>query len=155
MFCNSLLNPDTQKLIRIYYYDATLKQSWDQKRYRIQQQYFQSLRSQENVELRLGRLQGKYPNIIEKGLDVQLSTDLVRFAHNNSYEIGNIISADADFVPAIQLAKDMGKIIHNSYFPNEASFHIKNIVDKFVPINKNLISTCQMKQQPLFEKKST
>lgn len=149
-FCGSLLIPDIHKLIRIYYYDAPLRQNWNHKRYSIQQQFFQNLRSQENVELRFGRLQGSYPNIKEKGLDVQLSVDLVRFAHNNSYDIGIIISADADYVPAIQLAKDMGKIIYNSYFANKASFHIRNIVDKFIPIDKNLILTSQIKQQPLF-----
>lgn len=149
-FCGALIKSDIHKLIRIYYYDAPLRQKWDQKRYGIQQQFFQNLRSQENVELKLGRLQGQYPDVKEKGIDVQLSVDLIRFAHNNSYDIAIIISSDGDYVPAIQLAKDMGKIIYNAYFVGSESYHIKNVVDKFIPIDKNLIMDSQLKQQPLF-----
>jgi len=144
-FCTALINPKIHKLIRIYYYDAPLKQNWDVKRSRSQQQFFQRLRSQENVELKLGRLEGKYPDIKEKGIDVQLSIDLIRFAYNNSYDIGIIISADGDYTPTIQLAKDMGKNIYNAYFPGSASYHIKNIVDKFIPINKDLVINSQLK----------
>lgn len=102
------------------------------------------------MELKLGRLQGQYPDVKEKGIDVQLSVDLIRFAFNNSYDIAIIISSDGDYVPAIQLAKDLGKIIYNAYFVGSESYHIKNVVDKFIPIDKNLIMSSQLKQQPLF-----
>lgn len=152
-FCLALIDSNIHKLVRIYYYDATVKQNWNKKRYQIQQQFFQRLRAQENVELQLGRLEGKYPNNIrEKGIDVKLSVDLIRFAHNNSYDIGIIVSADGDYTPAIQLAKDMGKEIYNAYFPAIASFHIRNIVDKFIPIDGKLITQSQLKQQALFQK---
>jgi len=152
LFCSSLIKPEDQKLIRIYYYDAPIKQEWDNRRYRTQQQFFNRLRSQDKIELKLGRLEGKYPDDIkEKGIDVQLATDLIRFAYNNSYEIGIIISADGDYTPAIQLAKDMGKNIYNVYFAKRASYHLKRICDKFIPIEKNLIKNCQL-QKKLFSK---
>jgi uncharacterized LabA/DUF88 family protein len=151
-FCLTLLDAQVHKLVRIYYYDAPLKQAWDPKRYSIQQNYFQRLKDQDNVELVLGRLEGKYPNVREKGIDVKLSVDLIRFAHNNSYDSAVIISADGDYTPAFQLAKDMGKEIYNAYFPKIASFHLRNIVDKFIPIDINQITSCQLQQQPLFPK---
>jgi len=143
-FCASIIDSADYRIIRIYYYDAPLRQEWDQKRYSYQQQFFQRLRSQNNIELRLGRLQGRYPNIVEKGVDVMLSVDLIRFARNDSFDCGILLTADADYIPAIQLVKDMGKTVCNAYFPNRASFHIRNHADRFLPIDFKMVLQNQL-----------
>ncbi len=50
----------------------------------------------------------------EKGVDVKLATDLL--ALNDIYDVGIIVSGDADYVPAVQTIKDWGKHIVNVSF---------------------------------------
>ena len=142
--CSQLIDTSSHRIIRIYYYDAVFKQEWDLARYQSQQQYFHRLQSQNNVELRTGRLEGYPSNLREKGVDVLLSVDLIRFGLSNSYDCALLITADGDYVPAIQLVKDMGKIVCNSYFQNRASFHIRKICDQFIPLELSSIQKYQL-----------
>lgn len=50
----------------------------------------------------------------EKGVDVKLATDLLKL--NDIYDVGIIVSGDADYVPAVQNVKDWGKHIVNVSF---------------------------------------
>ena len=138
-FCNNYIDTSTQKIIRIYYYDATFKQQWDQKRFKMQQSFHNRLKCLENVELKLGRLQGNYPDIKEKGVDTLLSVDMIQFTLNNSYDIGVILSADGDYVPAIQLCKDSGKNMWNLFYSCLSSFHLKNMCDRCITIKPDSI----------------
>lgn len=142
-FCNSFLKPAEQKLVRIYYYDAPFKAEWDQKRYVAQQQFHGSLHRHPNLELRLGRLQGKYPDIYEKGIDSALSVDMIKFAYNDSYDIGIIISADGDYVPAVQLCKDMGKNVWNITPISLKCFHLRQVCDRFFSFDAALVEKHQ------------
>jgi uncharacterized LabA/DUF88 family protein len=50
----------------------------------------------------------------EKGVDVKLSTDVLKL--NDIYDVGIIVSGDGDYVPAVQVVKDWGKHIINVSF---------------------------------------
>jgi hypothetical protein len=50
----------------------------------------------------------------EKGVDVKLATDLLQL--NDIYDVGIIVSGDADYVPAVRAVKDWGKHIVNVSF---------------------------------------
>lgn len=50
----------------------------------------------------------------EKGVDVKLATDLLVL--NDIYDVGIIVSGDADYVPVVQSVKDWGKQIINVSF---------------------------------------
>jgi uncharacterized LabA/DUF88 family protein len=50
----------------------------------------------------------------EKGVDVMLSTDLLKL--NDIYDVGIIVSGDGDYVPAVRAVKDWGKHIVNVSF---------------------------------------
>jgi uncharacterized LabA/DUF88 family protein len=50
----------------------------------------------------------------EKGVDVMLATDVLRL--NEIYDVGIIVSGDADYVPAVKAVKDWGKHIVNVSF---------------------------------------
>jgi uncharacterized LabA/DUF88 family protein len=55
----------------------------------------------------------------EKGIDSQIVTDLVSLAWSNGYDVGILVSADKDFVPAANLLQSRGiKIIHGAFPPN-------------------------------------
>jgi len=51
---------------------------------------------------------------IEKAVDVKLATDLIVL--REIYDVAVIISGDQDYVPAVQVVKDFGKIVVNVVF---------------------------------------
>lgn len=50
----------------------------------------------------------------EKGVDVNLATDLIDLAHERHYDIGVVVSTDTDFEPAIMLAEELGVRVENA-----------------------------------------
>lgn len=51
------------------------------------------------------------PVFREKGVDTRLSVDLVDLAHRDEYDAAYLLSADADFVPAVEVARRLGKTV--------------------------------------------
>lgn len=50
----------------------------------------------------------------EKGVDVFLACDLVDLAHRDAYDLAYLISGDADFGPAVRLARSFGKRVYGA-----------------------------------------
>lgn len=55
-----------------------------------------------------------YERLGEKGVDVNLATDLIDLAHERFYDIGVVVSTDTDFEPAILLAEELGVRVENA-----------------------------------------
>ena len=144
-FCESFIDKNTQRVVRIYYYDALLKADWDKSRYKSQQQFHSFLKKHPNLELKFGRLQGTYPNVSEKGIDSLISVDMIKFAYNNSYDIGILISADGDYVPAVQLCKDMGKNIWTVVPESLKCYHLQTNSDRYFSFNASRVEEFQVK----------
>lgn len=58
----------------------------------------------------------------EKGVDVSLALDLVRATYEQRYDVAIIVSQDADFGPAVRLAKEIARsqrrmLVHESSYP--------------------------------------
>jgi len=58
----------------------------------------------------------------EKGVDVKIAIDLIRFTYQESYDVAIIVSQDGDFGPAVALAKRIAKdqkrnLEFESWFP--------------------------------------
>lgn len=49
------------------------------------------------------------PTYTEKQVDVKIAIDLVSMALKNDYDVAYLLSADGDFVPAVEEAKNSGK----------------------------------------------
>lgn len=45
----------------------------------------------------------------EKGVDVRLAVEMIRFARENKYDIAYLISSDTDLVPAVEEVRAFGK----------------------------------------------
>jgi len=100
---------------RTYYYDcmpyrdSVNPSNDDEQRYRKKQQFIESLRSLSRFEIRLGHLLRLDANDFkQKGVDVLLSIDLTRLSWRDKIEKAILITADTDFIPAIQEAKNAG-----------------------------------------------
>ena len=46
--------------------------------------------------------------LVEKGVDVHLASDLIDGAYQGAFDVGVVFSTDTDFVPAIRLAANLG-----------------------------------------------
>lgn len=92
-------------LIKVYLacsHDRFSEEGKDQKR------HFDSVDRQDYFYVkRFERMPGRG----EKQVDTYLATQIVALAYENAYDIGIIISGDEDFVPAIEIVQQKGKII--------------------------------------------
>lgn len=125
------------KIVKVYYYNAPLNQKDNPKAYLEQQRFFSALGKLPKFELKLGRLERR-PNgpPAEKGVDVRMAVDIVTHAYSSIYDIGVIVSGDADFVPAIKAAQDFGKKIVNVCFPKTKSFHLNKVCNETITIEE-------------------
>ena len=55
---------------------------------------------------------------VEKGIDTAIVTDMIKFAWEESYDIGVLVSGDRDFIPAVEFLDAKGrKIVHAGFSP--------------------------------------
>jgi len=66
---------------------------------------------------------------VEKGIDASLSTDLLWHAFQKSYDIGIVVSADADYIPPIERVRDLGRRIELWAFKHTLGRELKNKAD--------------------------
>jgi uncharacterized LabA/DUF88 family protein len=83
------------------------------------QKFFDALKKLPAFELRFGRQRPRGRGFVQKGVDVWLSVDIVRLSAKGQVQKIFLIAGDADFVPAVQTAKNEGvsvKLIHSGNF---------------------------------------
>ena len=143
-FCQQLLR--RRKLIRIYYYNARVGKKEEPERYKHQQAFFAGVNAIPYSELRLGRLvYNNWPNMppIEKGIDVQLATDMITHSFKDNYDVAILVAGDNDYVSAIQAVKDNGKHIEIALFGQQGtSRQLRMVADKVISINSRLLRDC-------------
>ena len=137
---------DKRRLVRIYYYNAKVGLKEEPERYRNQQAFFTSVNAIPYSELRLGRLvYHNWPNSppYEKGVDIQLATDMITHSFKNNYDVAVLVAGDNDFVGAIQAVKDNGKNVEVALFGKErTSYRLRMVADRVVTINSNFLKGC-------------
>jgi len=75
----------------------------------------------------------------QKGIDVLFACDLVRLAASRLIEKAVIIGGDADFVPAVAIAKEEMIITKLCYVPGHCSPHLWNICDERMVLTQEFI----------------
>jgi len=132
-FCSFLLGD--RRLTRIYYYNAPKIAQDNPVGYKKQQIFFDIIKKIPFLELKLGRLVIRNKVPIEKGVDVLITVDMIRYARNNAYDTAVLVSGDGDFAPALEFLKDFGKHIENAYFSKGRSYNLANHSDKFINLD--------------------
>ncbi|HEY4520209.1 MAG TPA: NYN domain-containing protein [Candidatus Paceibacterota bacterium] len=82
-----------------------------EKMYSDQQRLVGYLQSN-GIEIKFGKLMkdlGRPGSYHEKGVDVQIAVEMIRFARQDKYDVAYLISSDTDLVPAVQEVRDLGK----------------------------------------------
>jgi len=118
---------DQNDFIRAYYYHCLPYQSSppaqdEALRFSKVNAFFDRLKKLDRFQIRLGKLakRGVYPDgkpiLNQKRVDVFLATDLVKFSAQKAMTQAILLSADSDYVPAIQAAKEFGIIVKLAYY---------------------------------------
>lgn len=137
-----LLCSSSRELIRTYYYNAPVNKEDDVEQYKSQQRFFESVRRLPYVQLRLGRLEHRDGHVVEKGVDIYLAVDMLRYAYNNIYDIAILISSDGDFAEAVNAVKDLGKHIEYVHFGTGMSKHLMDCCDTHILLTKDYLKDC-------------
>jgi len=137
---------DKRRLIRIYYYNAKVGLKEEPERYYDQQKFFAGVQAIPYTELRLGRLvYTNWPNSppYEKGVDIQLATDMITHSFKNNYDVAILVAGDNDFVGALQSVKDNGKNVEVALFGKErTSMQLRKVSDRVITIDGRLLRGC-------------
>lgn len=118
-----------RKLFRTYYYNVLQEPGQRVEGHREQVDFLNSLRETPYMEVRLGGTKLAQGVAVEKGIDVMLATDLLRYAWTNLYDVAILVSGDGDFCYALQAVKDMGKHVEVAYFENNISRDLLDMSD--------------------------
>ncbi len=142
--CRKIL--DKRQLVRIYYFNAIVSKKEEPERFKDQQAFFAGVAAIPYCELRLGRLvYNNWPNSppYEKGVDIQLATDMITHGFRDNYDVAILIAGDSDYVGAIQAVKDNGKHVEIALFGKEQTSRPLRVVgDKIITLNSRFLKSC-------------
>ena len=115
-FCECLT--EEHILAEVHYYVGQIERPRDQRvspkveeMYAAQQRLVGHLQT-EGVVVKFGKLMRDHSRAggyHEKGVDVQIAVEMIRFARQDKYDVAYLISSDTDLVPAVEEVKDFGK----------------------------------------------
>lgn len=144
-------------LLRIYYYNAHVSRELDPVGYQKQQKFFDNLRANPFITLRLGHLvyhrlrtdQGSgfqyFPT--EKGIDVQIAVDMIRLALLKACEGIILVSGDSDYIYAVRFVKDLGCHVYIASFPIGGSSELRSEGDSYIIMDYDFIQDCFIRTQ--------
>ena len=132
-------------LIKIYYYNASLKQQINKEVFKKQQKLFARLREIPKCEVILCKRQKRVDddgkerfNI--KGDDIHLAIDMLKDAYENKYDKAILISGDGDFAPLVECVKKKGKKVDNYHFKDCISFDLLRECNASFVIDKKTVN---------------
>lgn len=117
-FCNSFKGSTDLK--EIHYYVGQVKRlnngnskdiQKSEQMYAAQQRLVGYLQK-ENIFIKYGKLlrEPRHSGIYhEKGVDVQIAVEMIRYARQNEYDVAYLLSSDSDLIPAVKEVKSLGK----------------------------------------------
>ena len=73
--------------------------------------------------------------IKEKGIDVNIASDIIWHGLSNNYDTFILISGDRDLIECLERMKDNGKRVIIANFERNISREIKKIADKYINLS--------------------
>ena len=130
-FAEWLVNPN--ELIETRYYLGAIKRERNnlksEKLYGDQQKLIGKLQ-QQNISITLGQVI-RHPDKTyhEKGVDVRLAVEMIRFARQDKYDTAYLLSSDTDLVAAVEEVQAFGKKVQYVGIPKGQSFGLSKVAD--------------------------
>ncbi len=116
-------------MFRTYYYNVLQDPERNPQGYQDQQKFLTALHNTPYLEVRLGGSKTRGASTVQKGVDIMIATDLLRFAWDDRYDVAVLVSGDGDFSYAVQAVKDMGKHVEVAAFPANLSPELVSVSD--------------------------
>lgn len=114
------------KVIEIHYYIGAIKRQDNnpksEKMYADQQKLLGKLQQQRVITTMGVLIRHPDKTYHEKGVDVRLAVEMIRFARQNKYDVAYLLSSDTDLVPAIEEVQAFGKAVQYVGFAKAQSF---------------------------------
>ena len=129
-----------RRLLRTYYYNVALNQDEDLDGYKDQQRFFHRLQQIDYFEAKLGRLGRRGTTHVEKGVDVQITLDMLQGAHRNIYDTAVLVSGDGDFANVVRAVKDTGKHVENVTVDTAQSRELRVACDRTILLDSAFLS---------------
>jgi len=130
-FSEWLVKPN--ELSEVRYYLGIVKRERNnpksEKLYADQQRLIGKLQ-QQNINITFGHVI-RHPDRThhEKGVDVRLAVEMIRFARENKYDIAYLVSSDTDLVAAVEEVRAFGKKIQYVGIPKGQSYGLSSVAD--------------------------
>lgn len=137
-----------RQLIRVYYYTAVVRREDGEERYQNQQRFLERLRHLRYFQVKLGRLMPRHGTVVEKGVDVNIAVDMLKYACSNAYDTAILVSGDGDFATAVEAVKDLGKHVENAYFDTGRSQELQTVCDAFIRLDRAYMQDCSLRTNP-------
>lgn len=128
---------DGRRVKRTYYYNIRQDPTYNPAATAEQDKFMATLFDTPYFEVKLGVHRRQGDTMVEKGVDVMMSVDIVVGAFRDLYDTAIIVSGDGDFYPAMQAAKDLGKHIEVVAFESNLSPEAKRVADKAILLRKS------------------
>jgi uncharacterized LabA/DUF88 family protein len=138
-------------LRRVYYYNIRQESDRRPDLGKDQEKFLASLYDTPYVEVRLGVWRQHGEEMVEKGVDVMLATDLVAKALRDQYDTAIVVSGDGDFFPAYQAAKDAGKHVEVAAFEENLSPEAGRAADVWIKLTKSWFTGLWMTRRGALE----
>ena len=136
-------------LRRVYYYNIRQEAFEDRSNAADQDKFLSSLYDTPHLEVKLGIWKQRGSTMVEKGVDVMLAVDLVTHAYKDHYDTAIMVSGDADFYPALQAAKDVGKQVEVAAFETNISSEAARVADLHLKLTKTYFTGLWMTRAQL------
>lgn len=148
-----------RQLLRSYYYTAEILQAPDDRWKTLksdQQKTFTALAHLSYIEVRKGKLQFSNPGVPprQKGVDVLLALDMLRFALKGNYDTAILVSGDGDFADIVRMIKDEGRKVDIITFPGTCAKALREASDELIEIDSEFLRDCWMEKGEKEEKTS-
>jgi uncharacterized LabA/DUF88 family protein len=130
-FAEWLVKPN--ELLEIRYYLGAIKRERNNPKseqlYANQQKLIGRIQ-QQNIIITLGHVI-RHPDKThhEKGVDVRLAVEMIKFARENKYDIAYLVSSDTDLVAAIEEIQAFGKKVQYVGIPKGQSYGLSSVAD--------------------------
>ena len=147
------------ELVGIFYYNASLKQEVNPRRFKEQQKLLARLRKIQKCKVILCKRQKRFTKEDEeyytiKGDDIYLALDMLNHAWENQYDKAILFSGDGDFAQLARYVKDKKKEVEMISFEELASKNLINEVDRCLFINKKTANKFFWRDKKKDEKKN-
>ncbi len=131
-----------RRLIRCHVYTGAYDQTREPDRYAAQVRFFNRIHRMPFVTLKTRPLINRGGELVQKGVDTLIATDMVSMAFLDHYDIAFLVSGDGDLAPAVEAVKAAGKQIIVAAFPRSRSTAVGNSADHEILLDSTFMLDC-------------